>query len=419
MGDDVPVTTLRNGLRVASIRRPGVPVDAVALTIRSGSADDAPRARGSAHCLEHLILSRGTGRSTAGLASEFDAFGAQPFAVTGKESTTFSAVVRTADVPSALRAIRRAIADVDFTAATLESEKRVILEEFASLRQDVERMAISVTESHVFSGTTLEHPAIGDRTDILGLTETAMREFRSAHHATSNMDVCVVGPRSHEEVVSMVSKTFGNEPGDFRQATRGRRTPAGSRLHAAGAIAGDERAHVIPVVHAYPAPGVRDSRRPAAVVLAALLGSGFESMLVTELRVKNQLVYSPRAFYTGYGAGGCFTISAPTAPHNASRVSAHFRNALEMVASSSFTTSQLEYAIRHVTYATEISQSDHRAALRGLASSTHYFGRTPRLAEIVASVNRVSRGDLASLAQRMLDADFECLPRWRDDDGDE
>lgn len=144
-------------------------------------------------------------------------------------------------------------------------------------------------------------------------------------------------------------------------------------------------------------------------MLAALLASGFASLLVSELRVDNQLVYSPRAFYTGYGTGGMLTISASTSADRADEVLSRIRVVLEKVASSGFSHKQLEYAIRHVACSTQIARADQVGRLRSLASSIHYLGHVPRLDDLLRLIHSVRPTDVASLAASMLENETEIL----------
>ncbi|MDN4613015.1 pitrilysin family protein [Leifsonia sp. F6_8S_P_1B] len=404
------VTTLKNGMRVASVRRPGLPMDAIALNVRAGSAQEARSARGSAHCLEHLVLGKAATVRTSGLAAAMDALGAHPAAVTGKEATCFSVRLPCSDSADAIQALFHAVSTAGgFDRRVLDAEKRVILAELAGADQDAVRSALTLAESRVFAGSELEHPPIGSRADILDLSAEEIGRFWSLQYRPSAIDLGIVGPREHREVVSMVCESLGTEPSVADGCGRDDGVEALPPLRSAVAVEEGDGGAVIPVIQAFSAPAVRDRGRAVAVVLAALLGSGFGSLLVSALRAKNQLVYSPRAFYTGYGLAGCFTICAPTSRENASQVARRIRGALEAVAGRAFSQGRLEYAVRQVSCATHAAWTDQQPRLRSLLSSVQYLDRVPALSELMETVQGVSREEVAALAATMLSAEVDQL----------
>lgn len=404
----MPITTLTNGMRFASARMPNLPVDAISLAVRAGSAVEGEHTRGAAHLVEHLTLARGSEDSRTGLACDFDTVGAQPMAVTGKDSTEYTVRVRSSDLAFAVRAFRGALSRPDMTRARLDAEKRTVLAELSGIRHHIERAALQTAESRLFQGTPLALAPGGTHLDIVRLNGGQVAAYWSANYRPANMDLCIVGPRRHRELLPLVCEAFGTRPStNLDRPTPAPRSDAEPKRSVV--VSGGEHATLSPVVWAFRAPVAGHSARVHAVVLAALLSSGFASMLVSELRVDNQLVYSPRAFYTGYGTGGMLTISASTSADRADEVLSRIRVVLEKVASSGFSHKQLEYAIRHVACSTQIARADQVGRLRSLASSIHYLGHVPRLDDLLRLIHSVRPTDVASLAASMLENETEIL----------
>ena len=86
---DYQLTTLPNGVRIASERMPGVRSAALGIWVTTGSREEKASESGAAHFIEHMLF-KGTPTCSAGeLAKRMDAIGGQINAFTTKELTCF------------------------------------------------------------------------------------------------------------------------------------------------------------------------------------------------------------------------------------------------------------------------------------------------------------------------------------------
>ncbi len=104
------LTTLPNGLRVASEQRADLRSVSVGIYVGVGARHEAPSDAGASHLLEHMLF-RGSDRHDAlELAQLFDGFGSEPNAGTTHELTEVHARVLDTHVETAFGAIARMIA---------------------------------------------------------------------------------------------------------------------------------------------------------------------------------------------------------------------------------------------------------------------------------------------------------------------
>ena len=135
MGGTVRRTVLPTGLRILTERVPGMRSVALGFWVAVGSRDEPARLSGVSHFLEHLLF-KGTRRRTAlDISAAVEAVGGETNAFTAKEYTCFYARVLDTHLPLAVDVLCDLVADSVLSAADVETERAVILEEIATRRR--------------------------------------------------------------------------------------------------------------------------------------------------------------------------------------------------------------------------------------------------------------------------------------------
>ena len=147
------LTTLTNGLRVASREMPGYATAAVGLYVESGSRSEPAALNGIAHLFEHMVF-KGTPRRTAfDVNRDFDRIGANYNAFTSEENTVFYGAILPEYLPQAVDILadilRPSLRDDDFT-----MEKNVIIEEIGMYEDNPGWSAYDHAKKHYF----VSHP---------------------------------------------------------------------------------------------------------------------------------------------------------------------------------------------------------------------------------------------------------------------
>jgi processing peptidase subunit beta len=123
------VTTLPNGLRVATESSLAARTATVGVWIDAGSRYENEEAAGVAHFVEHMLF-KGTGkRSAAQLEQEIEDMGGHLNAYTSREQTTYYAKVLDKDVPRAMEVLADILQNSNLDQKRIESEREVILRE--------------------------------------------------------------------------------------------------------------------------------------------------------------------------------------------------------------------------------------------------------------------------------------------------
>ena len=153
VGGRVERTELPGGLRVLTETMPGVLSATLGIWVGVGSRDENPAVAGSSHFLEHLLFKGTTTRSALEIATAMDAVGGEMNAFTAKEHTCYYANVLASDLPLAVALLSDLVTEARNTAADLESERTVVLEEIA-MRDDEPSDAVHDLFSETMFGDT-------------------------------------------------------------------------------------------------------------------------------------------------------------------------------------------------------------------------------------------------------------------------
>src|SRR6201996_7594804 len=130
-GGEITRSVLPGGLRVLTEAMPGVRSVSVGIWVPVGSRDESPALAGASHFLEHLLFKGTTTRSALDIASTMDAIGGEFNAFTEKEHTCFYATVLDSDLDVATDVVSDVVLNATVTAADVEVERTVVLEEIA------------------------------------------------------------------------------------------------------------------------------------------------------------------------------------------------------------------------------------------------------------------------------------------------
>lgn len=123
------VTTLPNGLRVATESSLGGRTATVGVWIDAGSRFETEETNGTAHFLEHMIFKGTERRNARELEEEIENMGGHLNAYTSREQTTYYAKVSQNDVPVALDILADILQNSKFDENRISRERDVILRE--------------------------------------------------------------------------------------------------------------------------------------------------------------------------------------------------------------------------------------------------------------------------------------------------
>jgi predicted Zn-dependent peptidase len=295
------LTTLDNGLRVATERMESVRSVALGIWIAAGSRSEPPEQAGVSHFIEHLLFKGSDRYSALDIARIFDDMGGEPNASTSKENTLVNARFLDTDLATAFEVMAEMVARPSF--ADLDQEREVVLEEVAMYEDSPPELIHDDLSEVVFGDHPLGRPIIG-RSETLGrLDLAAVRSYHETHYVNPGVVIAAGGRIDHDRLCELAATHFRPEPGAVvpRPALS-----APAFRHVAKFVRKDtEQFHVC---LGGPGPRRNDDDRFAVFVVDQILGASWSSHLFQEVREKRGLAYSVYSYTSQYSDAGLTAI---------------------------------------------------------------------------------------------------------------
>ncbi len=295
------LTTLDNGLRVATERMDAVRSVALGIWIAAGSRQEPVEQAGVSHFIEHLLFKGSSRYSALDIARIFDDIGGEPNAATSKENTLVNARFLDEDLDTAFEVMAEMVARPCFT--DLDHEREVVLEEVAMYEDSPNELIHDELAEVVFGGHPLGRPIIGRSDTLERLDHAAVRSYHETHYVNPGVVISACGRVDHDHLCELASAHFRPEPGVL--VPRPELSAPGFRHVANFAPKDTEQYHVC---LGGPGPRRSDEDRFAVFVVDQILGASWSSQLFQEVREKRGLAYSVYSYTSQYSDAGLTAI---------------------------------------------------------------------------------------------------------------
>jgi predicted Zn-dependent peptidase len=402
VGGRVERTELPGGLRVLTETMPGVLSATLGIWVGVGSRDESPAVAGASHFLEHLLFKGTATRSALEIATAMDAVGGEMNAFTAKEHTCFYANVLSSDLPLAVALLSDLVTEACNTAADLESERTVVLEEIA-MRDDEPSDAVhDLFSATLFGDTPLGRSVLGTVESIEGLTRDDVDGWYRGRYVMPSIVVTAAGRVDHQQVLDLVTAAFGDRlagnahPAPLRLGEGGLDRPA----HSAGLIS--RRTEQTHLLLGTPAMGRLDERRYVAAVLDAAVGGGMSSRLFQEIREKRGLVYSVGSSLSHYAGAGAFSVYAGCSKKRVPEVLRLIRGELDRVAANGITVEEVARGRGQLKGGLVLGLEDTGSRMSRLGKSELSYGEYLPVREVLARLDAVDEPQVREVAAELF-----------------
>ncbi|MDR6712264.1 zinc protease [Pseudomonas hunanensis] len=214
--------TLANGLQYRLVRETAQPgrLD-LRLTVNAGSIDEADDQVGVAHMVEHLVFHSRAGQAQ-NLRERMTGLGwvqGRHFnAVTNYERTQFmlSPPAGVRQSPEALKALADLVFAADYSAADLERERPIVIEEWRGGLGVAQRMNQQRTASQRVGSRYPEHRTIGNEAAIRSASLASLQDFQAMWYQAPNMVLSAVGDFEPKAMLAQIEQAFGKVEGGSR-----------------------------------------------------------------------------------------------------------------------------------------------------------------------------------------------------------
>ena len=303
--------TLDNGLRVVVAEQREVPLVEMQLLVGAGSAQD-PKGDEGVAALTARALTRGAGdRSAVELAREIESLGGELSAGAGTDATIIGAEFLAEDFARGLGLVRDVVLAPRFER---DEVRRARDEQVATILATLEQpsaVADKCYAAFLYGAHPYGRPTDGTIATVKELGRGDVRDYYERWYHPNNSILVLVGAVSADEAVAAIRQALGGWP------SRPDAVPV--RAEAPAAITGRkvllvDKADATQTQIRFGNISIKRSNPDylVASVGNTILGGGFTSRLIEELRVKRSLTYSAWSMFSARLLGGDFRVGTFT-----------------------------------------------------------------------------------------------------------
>jgi len=399
-------TILPSGLRIVTEEVSTSRSAAVGIWANVGSRDEVKSVAGASHFLEHLLFKGTKTRTALEISSAIEAVGGEMNAFTGQEYTCFYARVIDTDLPLAVDVVTDLITSSTFTAADVDSERKVVLSEIAVRDDDPSDYIHELYLDTYYGDSPVGRSILGTVDSINKMPRNSIYNYYKKHYQPENLVVSVAGNVKHKKVVKMVEEALSkdgfldvpNNKHEVRAATP-IKTPG---LGKVGLI--DRKTEQAHILYGFPGLARSDERRFALSVLSSAIGGGMASRLFQEIREKRGLAYTTYAYPQQFAGTGTLAFYAGCKTEKAEEVIKLMRDISESVAQHGLTDEEISRAKGAVTGGLILGQEDTGSRMSRIGKSELVYGEIMSFDDILNKVRSVTPEQVHQLARDLFSA---------------
>lgn len=302
----VSETTLENGLRLLAIEYHELPLVTFTALIPAGSSLDPRGKEGVAH-LTAGLLTRGTAtRDAMEVAEEIEFLGGSLSAEAGRDFAVVTGEFLVKDIDAGLELFREVLLAPAFIEREVQMLKREVKSGILALREDPSSIADRCLSLLLFGEHPYGHPATGTEESIDAIERGDVLSFYRKYYRPEGSVVAIAGDLSAADLLARLMVALREWP---------KRGTAPARLPQPRPVLGRQ----ILVVDKPDATQTQirignlgiartDPAYVGAKVMSTILGGGFSSRLVDELRIKRSLTYGAWSYFQPQLLPGEFTV---------------------------------------------------------------------------------------------------------------
>ena len=301
----VQAERLSNGLSLISMPRAGVPLASLRLALPAGAA----RARSGAAELSSQLLRRGCrGLPAKALDELLERLGSEVGIAVDDDATRLSLTVPSARLGPAAELLARLWKEPTFPEGELKSLRRRTLAQIQGGLDQAEEVADRALFRTLFEGHPYSAPVDGWIRDVAKLRRTDALLFHRQWLRPAGACLVLAGDLPAGSA-ARVARAFGGGPGG--EAALPLSPPAALVGHRV-VVVDKPDATQTQIRIGGPGFSVHSPDLVACHLGNAVLGGGFSSRLVGEVRVRRGLTYGISSRFHAFDAGGCFAVRSFT-----------------------------------------------------------------------------------------------------------
>ena len=300
--------TLANGLKVFIMESREVPLVTIQLLVPAGSAMDDPGAEGVANLTGRLLTKGAAGLTADQIAGAIEEMGGVLNVNTGRDYATVDGNFLAKDLARGLDIMGKIVLSADFPKADFDREIGLVLAEIQGAKEQASLMASREYVRALLGDHPYAHPVNGGEQSVGALTRDKVLDFYKRRFVPAGAILAVVGDIDAAKAFDLAKAKFGGWKGEAQKvAAIPPLVPKKSAVRSLVVInKTDATQSQIRIGNISVARNTPDYF--PLLVTNSVLGGGFTSRLMDEIRVNRGLSYGARSGFVHLKAGGYFGV---------------------------------------------------------------------------------------------------------------
>jgi zinc protease len=305
------VRRLPNGLTVHLIPRGPLPLVAVRLVTRAGSVFDPRGLLGVGDFASRLMRRGAAGLTANQISDQVEFVGASVGGFANEENAIVSLSTPSQHLEAMFEIFTKVVLLPDYADSEVELSRRRVLAQLSNELDDPGALADRALSRAVWGTHPYSHEARSGKADYVAFQRKDLVAFHQQRLGPAISHLYVTGNFKAEAMMKLVERTLGGWRNGPAQPPV---IPTASGIARPGEVLIVDKPEQTQVQVRIGAPGVKRGHEDhfPLMVMNTVLGGGFTSRLVTEIRVKRGLSYGAGSGFDMMSAGGAFNVSSFT-----------------------------------------------------------------------------------------------------------
>ncbi|PJI09635.1 MULTISPECIES: M16 family metallopeptidase [Clostridium] len=208
---------LDNGLKIISIRKKTA-LFSLHVGVKIGSIYEKNNEKGASHFIEHMLFKGTNEFSNREINEKFENLGGEYNAYTDYNCTVYSVTALHEELNNAVELVSDMLKKPSFDKDEFKKEKKVILSEINSSKDDIEDYCYTKVHEIGFSNSPLKYDTIGTKLNVQNFTREFIVNFYKKYYLPNNSFIVIVSMMEHDDIFNLVNKYFGDwKSGEVKQ----------------------------------------------------------------------------------------------------------------------------------------------------------------------------------------------------------
>ncbi|MBI4530272.1 MAG: insulinase family protein [Candidatus Latescibacteria bacterium] len=390
-------SVLDGGIRLVTERIPRIRSAALGVWVEAGVINERREHNGISHFVEHMVFKGTPTRGAFAIVHAIESRGGILDAFTDRDVTCFYIHCLKEDLSLAIDLIGDMISHPLFGEEDIVTEKRVILDEIASILDIPEEWIHDAVASSLWGDHPIGYPVLGTVASISSFSQHDLFSYLRQRYCNGRVIVVAAGNVDHDRTAKQVMQSFRlPHHHDGQRLARPLTTP-GMVQHETWTTS---QAHLCIGMGC---PGLDDPRRYAFWIIHTVLGDGMSSRLFQNIRERLGLTYSIYSSLELFRDAGWLTVYAACEKTHLDQVVALISHELNDLAQHGLTPVEIASAKTQLRGAVLLHHEGTVNRMTRLAQQEMIFGRLDEgLDETIAAVDRVTAAEITEACATFL-----------------